>query len=347
MIVKDLEIKGFRGLRQATLGDFAKVNIFVGRNGSGKSSILESLYLALVLNKGLGYIVRRRGWFGLASVEALFYEGVGEATISTTLWYDSREDVRMRITAPTAEHLEALRLRGLDVANMRAIALSAKGEVVKDVLFYVDVNGKYHSVIIKEEGEEVVNDASFIDWNSVYEYGSPEDVYSNMMIVGGDKAKRVVIEALRAEFEELHDIAVLRTGDRWVLHFVLSERSIPYYVVGDGIRYALMYLMTTATWEGRVLLMEEPELHTHPSLMRIVGRAILSSYKERLNQVFISTHSLELIEAILEEAEKLGLGDDELKIYRLSLTKGELKSEVYTLSEAREAVSKIGWDLRR
>ena len=93
--------------------------------------------------------------------------------------------------------------------------------------------------------------------------------------------------------------------------------------------------------------MEEPELHIHPALMRIVANAILSTYKERNNQVFLSTYSLELIDMILEEDEKLGLRSDELKIYSLRLVEGGLKSEEYNLDEAFEAVKKLGWDLRR
>jgi len=93
--------------------------------------------------------------------------------------------------------------------------------------------------------------------------------------------------------------------------------------------------------------MEEPELHTHPSLMRVVVNSILNSYRERGNQVFLSTHSLELIEMLLEQAEKLELKDQDLKIYRVTLENGVLHSEEYTLSEALNALRKLEWDLRK
>jgi len=94
-------------------------------------------------------------------------------------------------------------------------------------------------------------------------------------------------------------------------------------------------------------LMEEPELHAHPSLMGVVVNSILNSHRERGNQVFLSTHSLELIEMLLEQAEKLGLKDRDLKIYRVALEDGVLHSEEYTLSEALEATRKLEWDLRK
>ena len=68
-----------------------------------------------------------------------------------------------------------------------------------------------------------------------------------------------------------------------------------------------------------VLLFEEPELHTHPSLLRLTANALVRTYKERGNQVFVSTHSLEFINMVLDEAEKARLKNKDLVIYRTIL----------------------------
>jgi len=346
VIVKGLEVENYRGLRRASLTDFAGVNVFVGRNGCGKSSILEALYTVLKLYEGLSYVVKRRGWFGLASVEALFHGKSREAKIEALLGDGSREEVTIKQGIPQAPHIDALKARGLDVSKLYALNLSARGKVVGDVMFYADSNGKHISIALGEE-VGVVHDAVFIDWNSVYAYGTPEAVYSTMVKEGGEEAKEFVIKTLRTEYEELRDIVVLRAYDEWVLHLTFKDRAVPYYVVGDGIRYTLMYLMAVFTPKEAVLLMEEPELHTHPSLMKIVTNSILHSHHERGNQVFLSTHSLELIKMLIEQAERLGLKDQNLKIYRIVLENGVLHSEVYTLSEASDAIRKLEWDLRR
>jgi len=214
-------------------------------------------------------------------------------------------------------------------------------------IILLDSSGRHHSIV---EGEvRVVYDAAFIDWNSVYAYGTPEEVYSAIVKKGGEEAKESVIKILQTEYEELRDITVLRTYDEWVLHLTFRDKAIPYYVVGDGVRYALMYLMAVFTPREAVLLMEEPgpELHTRPSLTRIVINSILYSHRERRNQVFLSTHSLELIEMMLEQAEKLELKDRDLKIYRVALENCVLHSEEYTVSEPLEAIRKLEWDLRK
>lgn len=343
--VKGLEVEGYRGLRKASLTDFAGINVFVGKNGSGKSSLLEALYIALKPFDGLKHVVKRRGWFGLASAEALFHGRDSEIKIRITLEDGSWEEVIIRRSAPTVGHIEALKAKGLDASKLYALSISAKGKVAGDATFYVDPSGK--CLTLFEKGEGMVYGATFIDWNSVYSYGTPEEAYSTMVKEGGEEAKEAVIKTLQAEYEELRDIAVLRAYDEWVLHLTFKDGAVPYYVAGDGIRYALMYLMAVSTPKEAVLLMEEPELHAHPRLMKIVANSILHTHRERRNQVFLSTHSLELIEMLIEQAEKLGLKDQDLKIYRLALKNGVLYSKVYTLSEALDAVKKLEWDLRR
>ena len=63
-----LEVQNFRGIKYCKLEDFADLNVFIGKNNTGKSTILESIYLNitsqdldLVGNDPLLFIFRRRG----------------------------------------------------------------------------------------------------------------------------------------------------------------------------------------------------------------------------------------------------------------------------------------------
>ncbi len=55
-----LEISNIRGIKHGKIDGFADINILVGKNGSGKSTILESLYLWSVL---VSHSEDRRRWF--------------------------------------------------------------------------------------------------------------------------------------------------------------------------------------------------------------------------------------------------------------------------------------------
>src|SRR4051812_48791850 len=45
-MLRTLQIENFRGIKELALADFSTVNIFVGRNGAGKTSVLEACALA-------------------------------------------------------------------------------------------------------------------------------------------------------------------------------------------------------------------------------------------------------------------------------------------------------------
>ena len=47
MHFQSIEISNFRGIRHASFKDFGRINLFLGENNSGKTSVLEALFLTL------------------------------------------------------------------------------------------------------------------------------------------------------------------------------------------------------------------------------------------------------------------------------------------------------------
>ena len=87
--IKSIKIKGFRGIRnimRGALEGFKGINIFIGRNNSGKSTIIEAIYLVSTLDKldALGripmeYIIKRRGWYGLDTLKDIIHRKLSKA----------------------------------------------------------------------------------------------------------------------------------------------------------------------------------------------------------------------------------------------------------------------------
>ena len=53
---KNIDIKNFRGINHLMIDDFSRVNVFLGQNNSGKSSVLEGrtlLFLMLTMTARL------------------------------------------------------------------------------------------------------------------------------------------------------------------------------------------------------------------------------------------------------------------------------------------------------
>ncbi len=79
--------------------------------------------------------------------------------------------------------------------------------------------------------------------------------------------------------------------------------------------------------------------------MDLIAEALVRSCIEYKNQIFITTHSLELIDLVLRKAKKYMIGD-EVSVYRVSLKDGVLKYRLYTFEEALKAREELELDLR-
>ena len=64
-MIRTLEIKNFRCFSTLTLDELPRVNVIVGENGSGKTALLEALFLVMGGSPDLALRIRR--WRGLPS----------------------------------------------------------------------------------------------------------------------------------------------------------------------------------------------------------------------------------------------------------------------------------------
>jgi AAA15 family ATPase/GTPase len=117
-----------------------------------------------------------------------------------------------------------------------------------------------------------------------------------------------------------------------------SDTAIPLEVRGDGLKSFIYMMFMENILDDGTILIEEPENFLHPGLMGswcndVIGRG-------SGNQYFISTHSCELIEYMLEN-EVLR---KDLKIFKMF--KDPFDYEAITGEEAYERVVELKEDLR-
>src|SRR5688500_13691121 len=67
-MIDSLRIKNFRGFRELALDNLGLVNVVVGANASGKTSLLEAIFLAA--GGSVEAVTRLRLWRGLGPFQA-------------------------------------------------------------------------------------------------------------------------------------------------------------------------------------------------------------------------------------------------------------------------------------
>ena len=111
-MIKSIEVRNFRGIKECKIGDFALVNVFVGENGSGKSIVLDAVYLVckdILRQNELQQILKRRAqrevggselWYGYNSDEEIVFDLVFNASRWRLTIYREGEYIRRRCLTP-------------------------------------------------------------------------------------------------------------------------------------------------------------------------------------------------------------------------------------------------------
>jgi AAA15 family ATPase/GTPase len=115
--------------------------------------------------------------------------------------------------------------------------------------------------------------------------------------------------------------------------------------MGDGFKSMLKIFYLSVLAKNGVITLEEPELSLHPGYIEMLADAIIFCSKE--TQFFISTHSNDLIQSLLEVADHNNCLDS-IQIIKMHprLDTHTIEAEEIPGAEALEDIETINIDLR-
>ncbi len=94
-MAEKLVINNFRGVKEGSIDGLKPLSVIVGRNNSGKSTLLEALYLGSMGFSEDVALAKRRGWHGVDFLNQLAFEKTsGEPTVWLDEWPVSRSTLR-------------------------------------------------------------------------------------------------------------------------------------------------------------------------------------------------------------------------------------------------------------
>ena len=118
---------------------------------------------------------------------------------------------------------------------------------------------------------------------------------------------------------------------------------MPISLYGDGMKKALTMLNAIVNTENGVCLVDEFETALHISAMREVFSFVVEAAKKSNVQLFMTTHSLEAVDELLE-----GISDNlhKVRVIRLKKKKGKTFSYILDGYEAMESRKEYDLELR-
>jgi len=343
-LLKAIEIENFRGIKKAKIDNLKQITILIGKNGSGKSSILEAIYLvsscaSKVDNvRGvykINYVVSRRGGRGTW------------ASSHQVLWYlmDTSKVLLIKL------HLKDKVNRFLVLhdklpptwllINDGLLDLE-KGEYLKSPDTVLSIKAPNELLSELADLKKLLKNIVFIDHTLLSE---PKEIEKYAWArVAAKRLDKLIISTIREEFEpEAEGLTYIPMNDEYVLSLQTSRTTVRIDDLGDGVRIAILASLLLLATNPSLLLIEEPENHMHPAGLKSYVKFMFKLAKEKNFQIIASTHSLEFIIIAKEIAKQLGLKLSTIFIERSP--EGMVETRNFNLKDT-EILSKLGIDPR-
>ncbi|MEA1906896.1 MAG: ATP-binding protein [Euryarchaeota archaeon] len=405
-IIKNVEITNYKGIEEIQF-PCGSINIIVGPNNTGKSSILESIWMAVAsLNNFEDNLANHLSDIGVTeNIRHLIHQGKQKSTIaletfendritldliysekgypeevdeyftdfindvskndaSSNYFYPFKTKFRMdirelysleskidrlsrkegskeeldKLLKRVSENLESAIEKYInELINSKKIFLTSK--LNNDLIdIHAIIDTYYDEIPIFSEEISTIHTIP-LTISSPHIGDEVSELYKELV---NTKKLAVVLGTLKGRIPYFEDIRE-SDGDLRVLLENLDE-PLPLSSMGDGFKTLLKLSFMAPLIKNGIVLFEEPESSMHPGYLDILAREIISS--SEYSQVFMSTHSLELIEYLLEKAEKSDKIESVKILILRRLSDGYIEREICSGKEAAEEMEMIKTDLR-
>lgn len=363
-----ISIKNFKGIKEGEVGNLGRINLLIGKNNSGKSTILESLlFLRASIKPGddlgrtvLDQLFNRRVRRQVLDLREFFYNYDWDAPISIDT---SSDDVDIHVVIIHSHgHLRydfrnpknnAQLLYSENRLNNNSVDIGIEGfgsgsypdaltpfsALEKDAARVRFRQKKNISAKTMGAYLSFLGNCTIIDAESIRNLDSVEQTFWGRILEKRDDKRiaNIINEAYGLGIEHLTMGSY--SQNRYKLFAALPKISIHIDDYGEGFRYALAILMIASQLSDTILLLEEPEVHQHLGVIKPLFKALLQLSKENNLQLFISTHSQDIVKVLTE------LSEDDLKIFHMDLEDGILTNREISKIDTKLMMD-LGIDIR-
>ena len=326
-----VEIERFRGIRNASIQGFRRINLFFGKNNCGKSSLLEALFLASGgANPKLPVNVNFMRGYGKSRLNDLnleFYNLDSEQPIHIKLMDGYVRDLNISLFEKRQNSISL----NADDANI----LSNVEEGRYGLKFDFKVNDQSYVSLLRFDSSSPGNASVTAPKHYVESlrctYLSPKYDF-NASIQGlknilQNKDEHFIIEGLQLLEPQVRDF--IFSDNEMLVDIGLSKR-IPVNMLGDGARKIVSLLTAVYNCKDGLLLVDEISNGFHHSVMCSLWKVLIDASVKNNTQLFVTTHDLDSIKG-LRDAAINEYSDYVASFKLLKSSDGELKAFHYSL----------------
>lgn len=343
MVFSKVEINNFRGIKYLNLTDLKQINLLVGKNNCGKSTVLDAVFLLsgfsnpllnVRINQFRDYIN-----FSKEDIPLNFYNMIPDNHIL----------IRGNMADKTVRELEIVPVLSESATvvsenNISSRALSNKETNISTGLAmnfsYTNTAGEQKkgraSIIIENKGnkselkikssKDYQETLSGVYINSQFAFNITTE---NLTRIIEEKQEHVIVEILRHIEPKIQSITVLKSG---VNVDIGLDRLIPVNMLGDGIRKLLAIITSLYGCKNGIIFIDEIDNGMHFSSLSSLWKAIIKTARLLNVQVFATTHNIESLQSlsnVLADSEYIESQNDVMCYSLRHLPTNELKAYEY------------------
>ena len=332
MHIRNLNLEGFRGAQHLKLELHESLNVFVGMNGAGKTTILDAA--AILLSWLVNRIISLKS-SGRPIVEAEIMSGYHDTALEITL---EHEGVSYRWDLTKARKGHGRRYRASALASASQLARQFQSKLTNNaenvnlpLLAYYPVNRVVVNIPLRISGKQrlglfsAYDDAlrrsadfrTFFQWFREREDLENEAIRDAQSLIADKSAAsfpdlqlEAVRNALSSFIPEFKNLTVRRNplrmevekeGERLMINQLSGGEKCLMALIGDlARRMAILNPLRANPLEGEgIILIDEIDLHLHPKWQRMVIPNLASVFPNC--QFLITTHSPHIITHVKPE----------------------------------------------
>ena len=347
---KNIEINNFRGIDHLKIDDLSRVNVFLGQNNSGKSSVLEAIHLLVGMSnpempQNLNRIRTKNYYVGFSDISYLFHNM--DIKTSPEISAEQSDGNERKLQLQVSYKFDDQEFLSLSKGQNGRMPSSD----TKSFINTIELNFETHehgflkkfqsSMTIKPNGSlsnKKTAEGYLEKYQTVFLTSDMWGVNlpAALTELFKRKKKSVVLERLTHFDSRIVDIDILQ--DDVYVDFENMLEKLPLRMVGDGMRRYLNIVASSANPMNNIILIDEIDNGLHYSAYRKIWEAIFMLAVSSNKQIFVTTHSKETLTYLNEMLEEHSEYKDELRLYTIERTlKKGLQAYKYTFEGLKGA----------
>ena len=381
MKLLNLKLTNFRkisALPEPTITFNPDINVLVGANNAGKTSILNAIQRLFkteeITPRDLNYLVKdgsliiegevlltseqwksylNISWGNSPFIPSLeldtLSKQISQTPVSITLKKNYSYINRKQVTILSNAELDFENLSKMvnrfSTSENEIVAIQNTQSILANSNFY----NVYKTPLYLDSKGKILDNEKFIPLNQIEEKTSDDYVNIRGLLYALKKKEPQKFEDFKKRlleiFTEINDVDVFHDEALGQFELILHEKlskngtteNVTYDInnVGQGMQTLVLMLSTILLLKPSIVLMDEPEVHMHPSLIKEFVKYIQLLSVD--TQFIITTHSLVLIQEVgLDKVFSLKNEIDQ---------KGIIVSKVEDKNKLLETVQQLGYEI--